>query len=168
MWFISHWFLLYSGTISFPRLWKCTPSAPYSTGKSFLQPTLEKSILKWILKAMPRPFPHQWLVLYLPGLNQYTAFLYFFLFALYGFLLRCSSSSLNAYFPDLWGAKYKNIFGGGRKDVHADDWEYTVFGFHPHPRQDYSSGCLTPESLRFSAYLPTGSQAIHSSSLTVT
>lgn len=34
------WFLLHTGTISFLLFWKRTPSAPYSTGKGFLQPAL--------------------------------------------------------------------------------------------------------------------------------
>lgn len=62
---------------------------------------------------MPRPFPHQWLVFYLPGLNQYTAFLYSFLFALYGFLLKVSILIFEYILSHSEGTECKNIPGSG-------------------------------------------------------
>ena len=72
---------------------------------------------------MPRPFPHQWLVSYLSGLNQYTAFLYSFLFALYGFLLTVSILIFEYILSNSEEPSIKAFLEVAVRVAHADDGE---------------------------------------------
>lgn len=72
---------------------------------------------------MPRLFPHQWLVFYLSGLNQYTAFLNFFLFALYGFLLTVSILIFESILSHSEEPSIKAFLEVAARDAHADDGE---------------------------------------------
>lgn len=72
---------------------------------------------------MPRPFPHQWLVFYLLGLNQYTAFLYSFLFALCGFLLKVSILIFEYILSYSEEPSVKTFLAVAARDASADDGE---------------------------------------------